>query len=670
MEFDARHPDIRNDLATFEPASKARPGDMITWSVDRVRAVPWLGAEFISTLEYNAFKTRDYLKRTLPSLFAADAQGEVTNNLGTAPIRPKFTDPETGWPPAPLKPLLTPALKNEGEWDSLDDDPFVGKNAGLPSPFVRSFVRPDPKRNDILVYITLWDPRQVSMHMVAGVIEPESATGEHCTGQIPRTVETLKNVVAGFNGGFQAIHFEGGMQVSGTMYLPPKPYAATAAEMIDGATAFGVWPAKMPNVPDTILSMRQNLTPLVLNGVYNPYKQQRWGGTPVGAKDNIHSARSGICLTKDQFVAYFFGFDLSPENLGAAMIAANCDIGMHLDMNAGHTGFEFYRVAPTGSFPDLGAPLEPGWQAEKEVPGLTGWSFRARRMIKNMPHMLFPRYIAKDNRDFMYLTLRAILPGDNLVPLAKPPIADEGVWVVKGLPQHGFPYALAETFFRPDSRRPEVSVRLVKIDPRTVTVGHDRTEQTVLTLGRLPDLKANRPSLWFADGAFVIANEAPSKQASLLFEGDPPADFAAATRMIGVLEEEGSLVIAEGPANSGPTIKALLQQMKCVQTMVVPSTMQMRLGTKLNLAAEVAQDSLSGPFVTLERAHQPFAVRLFPDTPLVDPNVWQPLQNKRVRYMPKPASSKSTAASGSAPTPRDPVPEPPPKPPAPVDTNY
>jgi hypothetical protein len=283
-----------------------------------------------------------------------------------------------------------------------------------------------------------------------------------------------------------------------------------------------------------------------------------------------------------------------------------------------------------------------------------------------MPHMLFPRYIARDNRDFMYLTLRSILPGDDLVPLAKPPIADEGVWVVKGLPQHGFPYALAATFFRPDSRHAEVSVRLVKVDPRTVTVGHEGTEQTVLTLGRLPDRKENRPALWFADGAFVIANEAPTKQASLLFAGEPPTEFAAATRMVGVLEEEGSLVIAEGPANSGPMLKSLLQQMKCMQTMVVAPTMQMRLGTKLNLAAEVAQDSLSGPFVTLERAHQPFSVRLFPDTPLVEPEVWQPLQNKRVRYKPKPASSKSaSSASGSVPTP-----EPPPKPPAPADTNY
>ena len=41
------------------------------------------------------------------------------------------------------------------------------------------------------------------------------------------------------NGGFQAVHFEGGMQVSGTLYVPPKPYAATVAEMRDDSHGAG-----------------------------------------------------------------------------------------------------------------------------------------------------------------------------------------------------------------------------------------------------------------------------------------------------------------------------------------------------------------------------------------------------------------------------------------------
>src|SRR5262249_7358199 len=148
----------------------------------------------------------------------------------------------------------------------------------------------------------------------------------------------------------------------------------------------------------------------------------------------------------------------------------------HLDMNAGHTGFEFYRVAPTGELPDLMRMLDSTWEAEARVPQLDGWSFLARRMVKGMPHMNFPRYIGRYRRDFFYLTLRAPLPVNPIRTRVTPPEPNEGVWRVKGLPQHGFPYAMATTVIRPDAKQPNVHARVLKIDPRTVrapAVPHD-----------------------------------------------------------------------------------------------------------------------------------------------------------------------------------------------------
>jgi hypothetical protein len=46
---------------------------------------------------------------------------------------------------------------------------------------------------------------------------------------------------------------------------------------------------------------------------------------------------------------------------------------------------------------------------------------------------------------------------------------DEGVWSVSGLPQHGWPYAIATTNIRPDASRPETKVRLFALDPRAAT---------------------------------------------------------------------------------------------------------------------------------------------------------------------------------------------------------
>lgn len=627
-----------HERARFERSVKAKPGDLITWTVDRVRAVPWLGVEFIEFLEYHAFKTRDRLKQKFPKIFAEDAAKEVVADLGGAKIKPTYTDPEIGWPPAPLTPVVSPPLPNEGVWLGTDDDPFVGKNPGLPTAFVQTFIRTDQQRAYARVYVTLWDPRQVALHMVAGTVEPVSATGEVGTGQIPRTPETLKSLVAGFNGGFQAVHFEGGMQVNGIMYLPPKPYAATVAELRDGTTAIGVWPDGQPEVPDDILSLRQNLVPIVKDGVINPYKQVKWGGTPPGSQDAIHTTRSGICLTKDNFVGYFFGSDMTPELLGRGMVAAGCKHALHLDMNAGHTGFEFYRVAPTGELPDLMRGLQGDWEAESSVPQLPGWSFRARRMIKGMPHMLFPRYIGRDGRDFMYLTLRSVLPGEPLIPRVQPAEPNEGAWRTKGLPQHGFPYAIATTVIRPDPKQPQLHARVLKIDPRAVRVAVNDTKEPVLSIAAGAAVPAKATTqLWLATGSFAIGPSSPGPTALSLFAGEPanPTTLASATTLAGVTDDDGTLilVIADGPA--GPALRTLLQQLGCSQVLVPAKALDMRLGNGLDLTGELAKTPLTGPTVTLERALAPAAKELFPSTPVVDPSVWGPLQARRVRYFGK-----------------------------------
>ncbi len=148
-------------------------------------------------------------------------------------------DPEIGWPPPPLEPWVIPALPSEGQWNLQDKDPFVRKNEGLPAAFLTTYIRSDRTRKATRVYIALWDPRQVELHMMAGTVEPKGATGEAGPGIIPRTPEVMKRVVAASNAGFQALHGEFGMMADGVVYLPPKPYAATVAVLRDGTTGFG-----------------------------------------------------------------------------------------------------------------------------------------------------------------------------------------------------------------------------------------------------------------------------------------------------------------------------------------------------------------------------------------------------------------------------------------------
>ena len=358
------------------PDEKARPGNVVTWAVDRVRAMPSFGDDRMQWVKAVAFTALDKWHASFShGTTAQDVQDEL--GLPTTPAEaPTFIDPDIGWPPAPIKGPISPALPGEGQWIPLDKDPFITPTlAGTAPAFVTSFVRPDVHRQDVRVYVTLWDPRQIALHMEAGTMEPVSATGEHGPGTIPRTPEVMKHVVAAFNGGFQAQHGEYGMLANGIEYLPPKPYAATVAELRDGSNAFGTWPDSAV-VPDDVISFRQNLTALVQYDKFNPWGRTWWGGTPPGWPDKIHSARSAICLTKEGFVGYFYSASVSAEDLAHGMLDARCNFGIHLDMNPGHAGFEFYNVAPEGGLAALGRPMQNDWEAEGKVPGMTGWVFR------------------------------------------------------------------------------------------------------------------------------------------------------------------------------------------------------------------------------------------------------------------------------------------------------
>ncbi len=59
---------------------------------------------------------------------------------------------------------------------------------------------------------------------MSGTVEPKSATGETGPGMVPRDPAVMSQFVAGFNGGFQAIHGEFGMMADKVLYLPPKPF--------------------------------------------------------------------------------------------------------------------------------------------------------------------------------------------------------------------------------------------------------------------------------------------------------------------------------------------------------------------------------------------------------------------------------------------------------------
>jgi hypothetical protein len=451
------------------------------------------------------------------------------------------------------------------------------------------------------------------------------------------------------------------MQADGVLYLPPKPYAATVLEMRDGSTALGSWPEKA-EVPDDVLSYRQNLTALVEHGEFNPWKREWWGGTPKGWKDNIHTTRTGICLTKDGFVGYFYGVDLSADILAGAMIGARCDYGVHLDMNPGLAGFEFYDVEPASTWKPLGRKLQEDWEFEGPIKEIPEFDFRARRMIKGMRHMNFPQYIQRDGRDFFYLTQRPVLPGAELAvgPTRAP---GEAEWRVKGLPQHGFPYAIAVAALRPDAAHPEIKVRALRVDPRTVVPAGSSgtTEETPTIVSFVAPRAATGESVraWFASGVFLIDAHAPSADATALADGVSLTSPAAATARaaVGVQDEDGMLdwveLAPEVPADAttARALDAMLLRAGCTSRMLVTGDSRALLGGTLDLAAQPFVAVVGSTAARLVRGKAPGAHLAFESTPIVAPEVWQKLESLRVRYFrraPKKASSATTPAANAA----------------------
>jgi len=646
------------------PEERARPGNLVTWSVDRVRAMAWFGDNRMQWLKAVVFTALDWALRVRASLVDTSAR-DVENDLGgvNAGSPQQVTleaETETGWPPAPMKASLSPALPGEGSWIALDHDPFITPFPGVHAPFVTSFVRTEKERRDTRVYVTLWDPREIALHMEAGTVEPVSATGEGGIGLIPRAPEVLDRVVAGFNGGFQALHGEYGMQANGILYLPPKPYGATVLELRDGATAFGAWP-ESSSVPDDVLSFRQNLTALVEGGRFNPWGRSWWGGTPPGWQDNVHTTRSGICLTEENYVGYFYGNDLAAEALARGMLAARCSFGIHLDMNPGLAGFEFYDVESTATFTPLGRPLQSDWEYEGALRDAPGLQLRARRMTRGMAEVNFPQYIHRETRDFFYLTSRPLLPGADLQIGISPHEPGEGTWRVRGLPQHGFPYALATTTLRPEQERSDLRVWLLRVDPRTVvpaaSQGTTIDTPTVVSFFGTPQ---DGIGIWLTHGVF-IASALPVPDGTRIVAGHPLSIGAPEARAaIGIQDEDGILDWVElppgarGGASSAASMDALLLRLGCGVRLLLGADARAILGGVQDLGGN-SGTLPSSPSTRLVRSTPPSARPYFETTPVVPPSIWQPLQSRRVRYFPKLPHTASTTGSASvesnAPTP-------------------
>ncbi|HHH11896.1 MAG TPA: hypothetical protein ENK23_07475, partial [Sorangium sp.] len=158
------------DSMTVEVPPARRPGNLITWSVDRVRSV--VGSEAMQYVKAIAYTAKDAIRAEQEDVTDNTGADSIAEDLGQETLEPATreipVDPEIGFPPPPLTPWLKRVLPGEGKWNAKSDDPFIHTLPGLPPTFVTTFIRGDRRRQATRGYIALWDPRLVQLNMMAG----------------------------------------------------------------------------------------------------------------------------------------------------------------------------------------------------------------------------------------------------------------------------------------------------------------------------------------------------------------------------------------------------------------------------------------------------------------------------------------------------------------------
>jgi hypothetical protein len=623
-------------LVRHRPRVAAQMDAWVPWAVNTVRAVPWIGAEPIELLESIAFGAEHQLARLRQSTVGASSRQEDAQDLqdvlasATRADGARLEGPVANWPPERLTPLVQPALPREGEWSPLvrEGDPFSRANPGAPPPMYITFLRPDPERLDGRTFFAVWDPRQIELHVVPGSEEPIGATGETGTGAIPRDERTMSRLVAGFNGAFQAIHGEFGVFAEGMVLLPAKPYAATVALMADGDLGFGSWPRGLRQIPEEIVEFRQNMTAIVDDGQYNPWRRGYWGGIH-GQTTDTHTTRTALCLTRDHHVIYAWGDHIEPATLGRALIAARCSYAIHLDMNGANTGFELYRVSPPSQHPPLEHALISGFEAEGTISGLPNVTFRARKLVRRMPHNM-PRYIRRDPRDFFYLLLRSVLPGEPLRPPVTPAQPGEGVWQVGGLGTHPFPWPMARTRVRPDPSRPDRWVNLARIDVRRVQFAPPDAREALVarfvggTLTRAPGSLRLTMTTGLSGPRWSIATAGDG------LAGEPLREGMSVLRAAGI-DAEGYLVLAATDRAMPDLVQRALDLAGCGPVRIALADTVLTLPDGQGVLGESASTTLE-PTLALTAREWTGARRIFSEVTPVSPSVWTPPMQRRVRY--------------------------------------
>ncbi len=334
-------------IPAISPAAGAETADVL-------RSV--IGPAPVAVIESVSFTLQDQFNQLRSK--ANGGQAGITFSQAAIPVAPTAAPAPTTTAKqilaAPAPTLLPPTSAPVAA--VVADGPQVGWQAYGPEVngqpvMARTMILLDPQRSYAGVALVRIDLSKLSLHLMAGTIEPSHPSGIWnaipSLGQIPSNDQNI--LVAAFNGGFKGEHGHFGMMTNGFTLLPPIDGLGTIALYQDGHIAMGAWGTDLTTTPDMV-AFRQNCPPLIDNGQINPalYHDDRraWGYT--GNSDITW--RTGLGLTQDgKYLIYAVGNGTPASTLAEALQQAGAYNAMQLDIHQFYAHFYTYQPDATGS---------------------------------------------------------------------------------------------------------------------------------------------------------------------------------------------------------------------------------------------------------------------------------------------------------------------------------
>jgi hypothetical protein len=239
----------------------------------------------------------------------------------------------SSYAPAPLSPVITPALPGEGVWQGTG--PLV---RGGPPILVTTF-RPDPAYPEMVAGLAWIDASRAWLQLYPGRYEPPNSG--NALAEVPSQLRA--GLLATFNSGFKLEDSGGGFVAFGHVYAPLRAGLATLVRYRNGTADVRAWSGASTPGPQVEFA-RQNLPLIVENGQLNPNLSDgpQWGATLGNA---VRVWRSGAGVDARGDIVYAAADNQTATSLAQILQRAGAVRAMELDINYEWVTFNFYGSA-------------------------------------------------------------------------------------------------------------------------------------------------------------------------------------------------------------------------------------------------------------------------------------------------------------------------------------